>query len=339
MPLYPLWQALLIRIFGTGPEGRCAVAFFASLAACLGFALFPKLSERSGLGPYAGVLAGLLGAFLPFNFFPQTEGGFETSFACLAIVLLLLWMKLWKDGDLRWPRAVACGAAMGAAGLLTPVLLPVIAVWLMLPATGTIWPADRRKDWLRFAILSCATAALLFGPWVIRNKLALGKPILTRSNFGLEMYKNNSDTSPPTLDAGIRLPEYQARGPYGSVSERARVRAMGEVAYNAEKLKLTEEWIRLRPRRFLVLTLERIWYYWFPSAVRPWQTTGEALVTILGLWSLFSRGWRGPTRNLALLSLVVFAVYPLVYYITAAGLRYRFPLEGLLIFWIGAAFA
>src|ERR1017187_10275111 len=30
MPLYPLWQALLIRVFGTGPEARYAVAFFSS---------------------------------------------------------------------------------------------------------------------------------------------------------------------------------------------------------------------------------------------------------------------------------------------------------------------
>jgi hypothetical protein len=133
------------------------------------------------------------------------------------------------------------------------------------------------------------------------------------------------------------MPEYLAQGPTGSAMERVKVRTMGEVAYNAEKLKLAEAWIRLHPRRFLVMTLERIRYFWFPSMVRPWQTAGEALVTTLGLWSLFSRGWRGPTRNLALLSLVVFAVYPLVYYITVAGLRYRFPLEGLLIFWIGAA--
>jgi hypothetical protein len=198
-----------------------------------------------------------------------------------------------------------------------------------------ILPARRRRDWLRFAILSGAIAAVVFAPWVIRNKLALGKPVLTRSNFGLELDKGNNDNAVPTVDAATKMPAYQARGPFGSDTERAKVRAMGEVAYNAEKLKLAEEWIRLHPRRFFALTLERIRQYWFPSMVRPWQTIGEALVTVLGLWSLFSLGLRGPSRNLALLSLVVFAVYPLVYYLVGASWRYRFPPEGLLIFWTG----
>ena len=338
MPLYPLWQALLIRIFGTGPEARYAVAFFSSVAACLGFALFPKLSERAGMGAYAGVLAGLVGAFVPLNFFPQTEGGFETSFTFLAIVLLLwLWMKIWRDGDLRWPPRGWLRRGDGRPGLLTAILLPVAAAWLLLPMMATILPPGRRKDWLRFSIIACATTGLVFAPWVIRNKLALGKPLLTRSNFGLEMYKNNSDISPPTMEVAIKMPEYQARGPFGDDSERAKVRAMGEVAYNSEKLKLAEDWIRLHPRRFLVLTLERIGYFWFPPMIRPWQTAGGSSGDRPGTMGHLVLGTARPRPGSGA------PEFRRPRGVSAGLLHHRcvlaLPLsrlEGLLIFWMGA---
>jgi hypothetical protein len=334
MPLYPLWQSLLIRIFGTGPEARYAVAFFSALAACIGFSLFPKLAERAGLGRYAGVFAGLLGAFVPFNFFPQTEGEFETSFTFLAIVLLLLlWLSVAPPENLGWRRALMFGLALGVAGLLSAALLPVLAAWLLVPFFAA--PSNgRRKEWLRFAVPACLIAGVVYAPWVIRNRLALGAPVLTRSVFGLSMYQNNNDIAHANVDVDVKSKAWQVMGPFGGSEERARVRAMGEVAYNAEKLKLAKEWIQSHRRKFSLLTLERIRTFWFPTMVRPWQTAGEALVTVLGLCGMIW-GLHRPSHQLAILSFAAAAVYPVVYYIVSNNPRYRFPLEGLLIFWAG----
>jgi hypothetical protein len=292
------------------------------------------LAERAGLGRYAGVFAGLLGAFLPFNFFPQTEGEFETSFTFLAIVLLLLlWLSITAPGNPGLRRAVTFGLALGAAGLLSAVLLPVLAVWLLVPFITT--PSNgRRKEWLRFAIPACLIAGIVYAPWVIRNRIALGAPVLTRSVFGLSMYQNNNDIAHADVDVDVKSKAWQVMGPFGGNEERARVRAMGEVAYNAEKLRLAKEWIQSHRRKFIVLTLERIRTFWFPTMVRPWQTAGEALVTVLGLCGMIW-GLHRPSRQLAVLSFAAAAVYPLVYYIVSNNPRYRFPLEGLLIFWVG----
>jgi hypothetical protein len=336
MPLYPLFQALLIRIFGTGPEARFAVAFFSSSVACLAFALFPVLSKRAGLGLYTGVLGGLIGAFLPLNFFSQTEGSFETSYTFLSIVLLMsLWMKVWKDGKLTVGRAVLCGAAVAIAVLTSAVLIPVIACWLLLPFAVTILPAGRRADWLRFVAVLAVTAGILYAPWVIRNRIVLGHAVFTRTNLGLELLRSNNDFVVANADTDIYMKAYQDLGPFQNVDERAKVLALGEVEYNAAKMQAAKDWISAHKRHFIALTLQRIRNFWFPSMARAWQTAGEILVTILGFCGI-AWGLRRPDRQLAILSLTAAIVYPLPYYLLANNARFRFPLEGVLIFWIGA---
>src|SRR5579872_504073 len=87
-PLHPLLLSVLFRIFGPGEHAALAVNVFASVAAALAFAFLPALAVASRLPLFTGVLAGIGGALLPVNYWPQTSGVFDAPFTCVALTVL-----------------------------------------------------------------------------------------------------------------------------------------------------------------------------------------------------------------------------------------------------------
>jgi len=106
--------------------------------------------------------------------------------------------------------------------------------------------------------------------------------------------------------------------------------ALGEVEYMHQRRAKAVHWIIGHLKRFLSLTAQRIFYFWFPKMKRPAQTLLRALITILGIGGL-SR-LRRQSRKAALAFFVVLLTYPLVYYIVRAWPRYDYPIEWMLYF-------
>jgi hypothetical protein len=222
-------------------------------------------------------------------------------------------------------QALLFGAACGASCLLNPVVIPVVAAWFVICAF-------RRKLQIKRVTMFFGTAALTAGvitaPWAIRNYFALGSPILTRSNFGLELHISNNGLTTADLERNLRGPYFRVLHPFMSESERAKVRALGEVAYQKSKEEQALRWIASHKQKFLALTAERTWLFWFPEMGRRWQWVFEACLTLSalgGLALLFRR--RHPFAWFAAAAL---AAYPAVYYVIQASARYRFPIEPIL---------
>ncbi len=198
-----------------GPEGRQEIAPTAEDGAGP-----PGLSEnkqgatdtptlRSGLLPIgppglwiAPLIAGLLVACDPILLNQQTLVMTETLAAFLAI--LSLWCLARFDQSRTGFNAAMAGGTIGLAILCRPTFLP----WLGLVGLTMLFVRARKpeagrqkseKRWLNdfgwrlgnFAGL-CVCAAAITSPWIIRNCLAIGRPIIATTHGGYTLYLGNN---------------------------------------------------------------------------------------------------------------------------------------------------
>ena len=325
-PLHPLFLSVLFRIFGTGAIGSLAMEISAIIAISLSFALLPSLAVASELGLNSGVLAGFAGALLPVNFWSQTSGTFDQPFtSALLVALCILLCRVWGAASFTKAEGAVFGVVAGIGCLLNPCLIQVLVAW-------AIVTAFRFRQQLRQVLWFCAVSGLcvvlILAPWAIRNYVALGSLIWTRSNFGMELQHSNNDMFTADLEYNVRMAEWLRVNPFTSESEQAKVRMSGEVAYQRAEQQEAFAWIRTHKRRFLVLTAERVRLFWLPRMQRPWQTLFETCLTITALCGLIVALWKRNTYAWILSAVLI--SYPSVYYLIEMSPRFRLPIESIL---------
>ncbi|MBV9499426.1 MAG: hypothetical protein JO138_08620 [Acidobacteriaceae bacterium] len=346
-PLHPLLLSVLVRFLGTGKAGAWATEIATSMASSLAFALLPVLAVAARLKPITGVLAGIAGTLLPINFGYQTAGGFfDAAFTAAALVgLCILMCRIWARATYAMREGAVLGAATGVGSLLNPVVLPVVAAWVIAIAV-------EHRQFARRVLVFCGACAACYivpvMPWAIRNLRALGSPIFTRSNFWLEMQVSNNGMLTADMQRNLSMWQWALVHPSLCFIEnsrviqlraiqRRRVKQLGEVAYMRSKREQAMAWISSHKREFLVLTAQRFRLFWLPRMTRPLQTLSEALLTILGLAGLVLL-FQQRARS-AWLFAGIFIAYPAVYYLLQASPRYRLPVEPFLfllaanVFW------
>lgn len=324
-PLLPLILAAIIRLFGVGLTGYLIRVAFTSIAAAMAFALLPALAVRSQLGLPAGVIAGLIGAIAPINFWAQTAGIFDAPYTMLGLIGLCVALSgYWVNGYFPARGAVALGLLSGFICLLNPTIVEVLVGWYVF---GMLRFKNDRRELSIFTATAAAVVVICLSPWALRNARALGSAIWTRSNFGLELQVSNNDRATADLEQNVREPDFPH--PFTDSNERNKIRLMGEVAYHETKKKDALSWIGSHPARFAQLALRRIFLFWFPSMARLLQSIAEDLITILafaGLLSLFRNN-----HPSAWMFLAVLVCYPAVYLIIQVSPRYRLPIEPILL--------
>lgn len=323
-PLYPMALSVLFRLFGTGTAGNFAQETLASGLTALMFASFPASAVRLGLSRGVGLAAGYIGALLPVQFWNQTKGSSETA----ALALALLWCVTLHVASIRekragWVESAKLGLAWGIAATISPIVLAMFGLLLMYSLASE---PDRTA--LSAASVASLAVLLCLAPWAIRNRIALGHWIWTRSNLGLELYIANNPTAAPDFDTNTMTPTGRQH-PHVSTAEALLVRAMGEYEYNQAKREAALEWIAAHPGAFLTLTAQRFYLFWLPTMPRPLQ---ELLVRVQALLGLIGLGWlTWRSRSIAAPFWIVFAAYPLLYYVVQASARYRYPVDPFLL--------
>ena len=327
-PAYALFLGAIFRLFGTGAWGEFVKRFCASAAASVQYALLPVVSPALGMRRRVGLFAGLAGAVAPLKFSIEVSGDWEAPFVALALLLLIYRIALtWKDGRYSARQGLLQGIGWGAALLCSPNLLPV---FFAVTALGLVLGGRRRpRAYLTFAAANILAITLCLAPWAIRNQRALGAPIFTRSNFGLEMRISNNDAASPLEPVNLKNGLYERFHPLMNLTEAEAVRAMGEVAYNRRCLEEASFWIRTHPVRFAELAAERVWYVWFPRTSAPARDAVEVLVVVacgLGLALLWKQD-----RTSALLLIVCLLSYNAVYSLVQIMVRYRYPVDWIIL--------
>ncbi len=259
----------------------------------------------------------------------------------MAAMLLALGLAGLADG--RLSGCVLGGALFGLLGLCRPSLLPGVA----LVGFGASMVPDQvawSRRLLRLVLLG-ASCALVMSPWVIRNQIVLGSPILASTHGGFTLAMANdpryyAEVVEGPADAIWAGPSLQA---WFERAERL-TQGLSEPEADAKLRRIAWEAIRAEPVGFVRAAWYKLGRFW---AIRPSSTVYPQMICLVvaawtvPLWILLVVGllerrwwsWPGLAAPLLILALsLVHAVYwtdlrmrapivPAIALIAGSGLR------------------
>jgi hypothetical protein len=326
-PIYPLFYAGMIRIFGTEAAFGWAIRLVTLAALALHWALLPLAASRLGMPAAAGLIAAILGSIIAV---PNTLYNQDAAFTCLLLTILVCLTAGAREGVLAAGPAITAGLLWGVVCLMNPILLPVWIVWSAI-VFARMEPASRKN------VAFLALAALVMAPWLIRNRLVFDHFVFIRGNVGTEMAASNNDCASAWAPENQRTGCYAQWHPSESSEIANRVAALGEYAFNQAQRGKAVVWIRGHPARFLILSAQRFTLFWLPlNRIRNIAVLYDELL-ICGLTLASIPGailaWRH-YRFAAWLLFSALLFYSIPYFFFMNVLRYRFP-----ILWISLLLA
>jgi 4-amino-4-deoxy-L-arabinose transferase-like glycosyltransferase len=336
-PVYPALVAAIFKIFGIHtPNSFFAIVFLNilfSTATCV--PLFYMGKRVGGLGVASG--AAWLWAIFPNAIMIPYEWVWDTSLAAL-LLATILWATLeladtqsvgaWCGYGLLWGFALMTNPSLGS-------LLPLLLGW----AACRAW----KKGQLRMSrpVLACAIAVLCCVPWTVRNYLAFHRFIPLRSNLPFELWLGNNEQF-----------DEQSQIVPPSDPERAEIRKyvhMGETAFMQDKWEKATAFMRAHPRLEITLFARRFVATWtgVEKPIESFRDTDSPLVrlvlitnTLAALGALCGIVALLRARNIYAFPLAAGPiVYPVIYYVTHTSLRYRHPIDPVLVLLVAMAVA
>jgi 4-amino-4-deoxy-L-arabinose transferase-like glycosyltransferase len=336
-PIYPYLLAGIFKIWGIYSDtSRYVIQMLECAFVSLTVIPIYGIAKRT-FGAATAVGAVWVWALLPNGFHFPVEWIWDTTMAAL-FLSLIFWATLSMQEDRGSWSWIGYGALCAFGVLINPsifAVVPFLLGWL-------IWGNRKRSaHWMRSGSLAILVFTICLVPWTVRNYLVLGKAIPLRSNFGLELWLGNNPEVLDTWSLEIH-PMYDA-------AEGAKFVRMGEIAYMAEKQHLAFEYMRTHPGRTVNLIFRRFAVLWLATSDSPidlWSTgnwysrsvlflnCGVSLLCFLG--TMFAFRQRKPD---AAPYAFVILMFPLVFYLTHSSLRYRFPMDPIMIVLAASAFA
>lgn len=286
------------------------------LAQALNVSLLPRLSQVFFNDQTPGVCAAVLCILLPvYGWMPY----WDAIYSATGIMLFCLASEgIFGSGKPRLLPALLCPLGAGLLALMSPSTMLITIPWVLY--------LQHRNGYmgipaLRFCALYAAAFLLLLLPWSLRNYSRFGTLSL-RTNLGMKVYASNNDCASSSMLSELLSGCYATHHPYGSVSEAALMKKIGEGAYDRHRVAATADWARSHPERFATLTLQRIVEFWFPSSGYGLYGWSISLVTLLCIPGLFLMR-RAPHWKFIL---TVYLIYPCLYYVVVSDYRYRYPI-------------
>ena len=218
-------------------------------------------------------------------------------------------------------RVAAAGLLAGTLFLFNPstilIFLPMLA-WIAFEHRSAL------RQTARYSVAVLTVLLLVGFAWAFRNHLQLGK-FVVRTNLGMTLYSSNNDCAYPSLISEELNNCYQTHHPNTSLQEAELLMSLGEPAYDQKRIRDAETWIRTHPKHFLRVTLARVRDFWFPTPnEHPFHSVVIWIATLLSLPGLMLMAFR--RVRVTSFFLLVFLVYPLMYYIVVSDVRYRLPI-------------
>jgi 4-amino-4-deoxy-L-arabinose transferase-like glycosyltransferase len=330
-PVYPYLLAGIFRVFGIYSRN----SFFAALALNILFSagacvpIFYAGKRIVGLGVASA--AAWLWALFPNAIIIPFEWIWDTCLSAL-LVATLLWATLELAESRRFRDWCFYGLLWGFALLTNPavaLLFPVLLAWAAYRNRDQGHAASR----LARPALAAALALLCCLPWTLRNYLQFQKFIPLRSNFAFELYIGNNENY-----------DDQHKSRPGAITqdrEIVRYLHMGETAFMEEEKRKAIAFITLHPRIEVWLIAQRFVDFWtgtstpvaaFRQADSFWLllillcNDAAPLGAFLGVIVLLI------TKNTYAFPVVAIPiVFPLLYYVTHTSLRYRHPIDPVVL--------
>lgn len=330
-PVYPYLLAGIFKLFGiyTLPSFFAALALNILFSAGACVPIFYAGKRIAGLGVASA--AAWLWALFPNAIIIPFEWIWDTSLSAL-LMATLLWATLELAESRRVRDWCLYGLLWGFALLTNPagaLLFPVLLAWAAYRACDR----ERVAAWLVRPALAAGLALLCCLPWTIRNYVQFHKLIPLRSNFAFELYIGNNENY-----------DDQHRFRPGAITqdrEIVRYLHMGETAFMKEEKRKAVAFIVEHPRIELWLISQRFVDFWAGTAT-PLAAIRQAdslwlrlillcndaapLFAFLGIVVLLA------TKNVYALPVVAIPmIFPLLYYVTHTSLRYRHPIDPIVL--------
>ena len=344
MPGYPYLLALIFKISGTYSVSSSIVALlFDCVASALTlipiFWITNRLFDRK-----AALAAAALFCFYPPSLWHATGRIWDTTlFTMMSLFLLNFLMMIGKNWTIH--TALLAGLFFGITALFKIIILalyPFVIIHIFLQKSILL------KVRLQQIILLTLMILLILSPWIWRNYLVFGQPLL-RSNFGLELKLGNNSGSEAYMQIHGRG-KIEMHHPIIKKDELEKYRKMGELAYTAACRKEAVAFIGAHPYDFLQLTIQRILYFWIRDldlnkgieghfGIRSKKSALTTFIYILPLPFMFMGiviALRGKRPAGVLVAYLI--LFPLVYYITHVRQRYRFPVEPVILIFAAGGF-
>jgi hypothetical protein len=328
-PIYPYFVAGIFKIWGIFSDtSRLVIETTNCAFAALTVIPIYGIAKRT-FGKNVAVGAAWTWVFLPTSLVFPITWIWDTALAAL-ILALIFWATLaMREAKTTLPW-LGYGALWAIGVLINPSLLsllPFLLAWAIWPLRGS------RSAWMKFSAATLLVFMIGLVPWTIRNYRVFGKFIVLRSNFGLELWLGNNpevtDTWSPTLH------------PNDSHAEAEKYKQMGEIAFMAEKQREAFTFIRSHPADTLRFMFRRFVNNWLAITDSPadmWASSPlyfKAFIVMNFLLSLFTMlgalfAYRLNSDEAFPYAMVIL-VFPLIFYLTHSSLRYRFPMDPIMM--------
>lgn len=314
--LYPLYLAAVYAVFGFHPlAARIIQAVIAGLlSTLLAYQLGKKL-----FGETVGLVASGLVAVYAYLVYHDAALMTE-SFFILGVMLMSVVALRIADGQSRlWDWALL-GVVLGVTALLRQTIL----LWLPFLLAWLIWSLRRRMNWWGIAVMLVCIGAFIL-PWTVRNYVVYKAFLPLNSNAGFAMYSANHPNQ------GTRfIQDYVAPLPADLVGQ-----GLNEAQWNTALTLRGLQFILQDPQRYLLLSLDRI-HVFFNFSFSSDSDLLSNLMRVLSfglylpfflLGLFFSRhSWK--QASLIYLFVVIFS---LMHIMTWASVRYRLPIDAVLM--------
>jgi hypothetical protein len=341
-PVYPLLVAGVFRVFGNFTrESFFAVVSLNSLfssGVCI--AIFHAGKRIAGVGVASG--GAWLWAIFPNAVMVPFEWVWDTALAAL-LGAAILWATLELAESQRLRDWCAYGVLWGFTLMTNPALgslLPFLLGWAAFQVSRK-YGARREKilGGLKLALAAAGVALLCCVPWTVRNYVVFHRLVPLRSNFPLELYIGNNNN----------YATRQFVWPPRITKERELLRyfQLGEMAFMDEEMRKALDFIRAHPKIELELTAKHFVAFWtgLPEPVQSFFSTDSLLVrmllvcnTVAGIGGLLGMAvliWKRSVYAFPAAAYPV--VFPWVYYVTHPNLRYRHPIDPVVLLLVAIA--
>jgi hypothetical protein len=319
-PFYTGLIAIVYYLLGTGFAAEMTRIGLLILVNSVICAAQPVMAAAVGLPLWCGIGSGLASALIPMHRTGEMFHAWDEPYAALGLMLALTLLARWTA---LCKQSIRVAAAYGVLwGVLLHIAPGMLLVFAGLSAYSIL--TQRRNGWTesRRWLVVWAVAGLVITPWTLRNRIQLGGWIFMRSNFGIELQMANNDRSGPATDDNRKAGLYRQTHPSINVQEAERVRSMGEIAYNRERLARATTWIKTHSLRFAELTVARVlifWLGWWGNPESAWIFALTTALAAVGGWLM----WRDGHRHTLAMFGIVWLCYPLTFYLVQHLPRYR----------------
>ncbi len=327
-PVYPLILAAIFRVFGIFSEASLVAAVTLNIVCSAAVCVPIFYAGRKIAGTGVGTIAAWLWAIYPNAIVIPFWWIWDTCLTTL-LAALIFWFTLELAESSRTRDWCLYGLLWGVALMTNPVLaslLPFLLGWMVYRSRAG---AGRGTTLIASAVLVTVVCCT---PWTVRNYAVFHRFVPLRSTFPFALWLAHNPVWDPHSPWNTRVSAYEQDNDY----KRA-----GENAFMQKKWDDAMTFIRTHPALEVKLFASRFVAFWAgvdsPFArfaadesvgdrMELLANFGVTMGTVCGLIALWIK-----RRRYAFLLTAFPIVFPWIYYVTQPYLRYRLPIDPVLI--------